>query len=114
MIRHALAKGWPQRHLLILQDRTAADVLYREEWEDLLRKHPGQLRCRIAYSGAGEYVDRTLLTAAMAGYLEPAAAQAFVCGPNAPRDGRPGFRDRWAGELASLGFSHDRILIERG
>lgn len=125
MIRHALARGWPQRHLLLLQDRTEADVLFRREWQDLVEAYPDRLRVRHVLSAArGEYVTPDLIRDEMRGFLDPASTMALVCGPNRPRAGGegPGFRDLWCGNprrgipcaLEPLGFAADRILTETG
>lgn len=121
MIRHALARGWPQRHLLVLQNRTEQDVLFRAEWEELRRRYGDRLRVRHVFSrSAGEYVSEDLVRREMRGYLDPDASWAFVCGPNAPRGDRPGFADCWrgsaalgrAGILRALGFRPECILSE--
>jgi ferredoxin-NADP reductase len=121
MIRHALARGWPQRHLLILQNRGEADVLFRAEWEDLRARYGDRFRVRHVFSrSSGEYVSEELVRREMRGYLDPDAAWAFVCGPNVPRGNRPGFADCWrgsgaaggAGGLRALGFRPECILSE--
>jgi ring-1,2-phenylacetyl-CoA epoxidase subunit PaaE len=121
MIRHALARGWPQRHLLILQNRAEEDVLFRDEWEELGARHADRFRVRHVFSrSAGEYVSEELVRREMRGYLDPDASWAFVCGPNVPRGDRPGFTDCWrgssapvrAGLLSSLGFRPECILSE--
>lgn len=121
MLRSALARGWPQRHVLVLQNRTEADVFYRNEWPDLAKRHADKLRIRHVFSVAsGEHVSVDLVRREMEGFLEGATAMALVCGPNRPRDGKPGFCELWcgnprkkvAGFLAQLGFASDRILTE--
>ena len=123
MIRHALGRGWPQRHLLILQDKTEEDMLFAAEWADLERRSGGRFRLRKVYSVTRrEYVSPELLRREMEGFLDPSTAIALVCGPNVLRDGQAGFVDRWCGdregkrpgELQSVGFSPDRVLTERG
>src|SRR5262245_31438802 len=66
MIRHALAKGWPQVHVLVLQERSEEDVLFRDEWRDLLARHASKLRIRSVFSSKKEYVSREILGEAMA------------------------------------------------
>jgi ferredoxin-NADP reductase len=130
MIRHALGRGWPHRHLLVLQNRTEEDIFYRDEWEELVRRHPEKLRVRHVFSvPAGEHVDVELLHREMEGFLEPSSAQAMVCGPNRAREfvgsrgtriRFPGFCELWCGNprrnaeglLLQLGFTPDRILTE--
>jgi ferredoxin-NADP reductase len=130
MIRHALAKGWPQRHLLILQNRNPEDVFFKEEWKELEARHGDRLRIRHVYSVAGgEHVTPEIGRRAMEGWIDGASSMAFVCGPNRPRevtgpDGAktkgPGFCEAWcgnprrkmAGKLAELGFLPERILTE--
>lgn len=121
MIRHALFKGWPQRHLLVLQERSAGDVLFRGEWDEMREKHAVLFRLSTVFSGdAGEHVSEDRLRREMEGVLDPARAMALVCGPNQPRGDEPGFCERWAGSrkkgvpggLVPLGFAPDRILCE--
>ncbi len=130
MIRSALLGGWPQRHLLVLQNRTEADVFYRAEWPDLIRRFPGRLEVRHVYSvTAGEHVSADLVRREMDGFLDPADAMALVCGPNRPREVQepgghkrrePGFCELWCGHprrnvpgfLGALGFPSERILTE--
>ncbi len=113
MIRHALARDWPQRHLLVLQERQPGDVLFHEEWIPLGAR-PG-FRFRPVYSrSGGERLSADLLRAASEGFLSPDSTLAFVCGPNDPRRGGPGFCDLASACLESLGIRPDRILRERG
>lgn len=122
MIRHALLRGWPQRQILVLQNRTEGDILFREEWKDLRGRYPSQFRVRHLFSvPAGEYATADVVRAEMQGFLDGARALAFVCGPNNTRGGQPGFCDLWAGPkgdgtglLATLGIPPGRVLIERG
>ena len=130
MLRSALFRGWPQRHLLVLQNRTEADVFYRGEWPDLLKRFPDRLKVRHVRSvSAGEHVTVELVGKEMDGFLDGKDAVALVCGPNRPRevvspDGQkrrePGFCELWcgnprrkvAGFLDRMGFTPDRILTE--
>lgn len=125
MIRHALANGWPQRHLLVLQNRTQDDVFFRTEWPDLLARHPDRLRLRHVFSVTDrEHVSVDIVRAAMDGWIDGKDALALVCGPNRPRVVAgakvPGFCEQWCGNprrrvpglLDQLGFSPDRILTE--
>jgi len=113
MIRHALARGWPQRHLLVLQERRPEDVLFGEEWAELGSRPGFRMRAVFSRSG-GEYVSAGLLRDEASGFLSPGSTLAFVCGPNDPRDGRPGFCDHAESCLSSLGIPPERILRERG
>ena len=125
MIRDALRRGWPQKHLLVLQNRSEADVFYRAEWPALASSHPGLLKVRHVFSvSAGEHVSADLVRREMEGFLDPASSMALVCGPNRPREGaggrEPGFCELWCGNprrkvdgfLARLGFTPDRVLTE--
>lgn len=130
MIRHALGRGWPHRHLLILQNRTESDIFYHDEWEELVRRHPDRLKVRHVFSvPQGQHVDVELLHREMEGFLEGSSAQAMVCGPNRAREfvgsrgtriRFPGFCELWCGNprrnaeglLLQVGFTPDRILTE--
>ncbi len=122
MIRHALGKGWPQRHLLLLQNKTAADVFYKREWEQLLAEHPDKLRIRHCYSvDAKEHVDLPIARAAMEGWIDGASALGYVCGPTKPRGNEPGFVESWGGSakkgirgnFEALGIAPGRIITEQ-
>jgi 3-ketosteroid 9alpha-monooxygenase subunit B len=130
MIRASLGRGASERHLLVLQNRTEADIFYRDEWPALAARFPEWFRVRhVLFATAHEHVSVDLLRKEMAGFLEGAVATALVCGPNRPRevlgaDGskrrEPGFCELWggnprrkvAGRLGELGFTPDRILME--
>jgi len=109
MIRHALGRGWAQRQLLILQERTAADVIFAREWEAL--GADGRFRFAPVYSGEGRRVSTELIREALAGCADPARSIAFVCGPNEPRDGRPGWADQAKRALEEAGFAPARIRV---
>lgn len=113
MIRHALAQGWPQRHLLLVQDRSEADALFRREFDEL-RRRDERLRVRHIYSRTvQELITAELIRGEASGFLDLAGAWAFICGPNHPRPQGPGFVDRLRGLLgATLGFSPERIRTE--
>jgi len=130
MIRHAIAKGWPQKHLLVLQNRAPEDVFFKEEWKELEARHGDRFRLRHVYSvAAREHVTPAIIRSAMDGWIDGATSMSFTCGPNRPRevvtpDGQkkkePGFCESWCGnprrkvtgKLAELGFTPDRILNE--
>ena len=113
MIRHALAKKWPQRQLLLVQDRSESDAIFRREFEDLA-KHHESFRFRHVHSRSDqEVLTVERIRAESAGFLDLAASWAFICGPNHPRPQGPGFVDRLRGALtATLGFTPDRIRTE--
>ena len=114
LIRHALGKGWPLKHLLILQDRTPETRLFRAEWEELEASDPDRFRLRGVHSRTGdaEYVSAGLIEEAARGYVDPAAALGLVCGPNAPRGGSPGFCDLAKASLREAGVPAERIRGE--
>ncbi len=130
MIRHALAKNWPHRHLLVLQNRTPEDVFYRQEWPELLARHSDRFRMRHVFSvSEKEHVSVDLVRSLLDGWLDGNSAMALVCGPNRPRpvalpDGtkkkEPGFCELWVGNprrrtpglLDRIGFAPERILTE--
>ena len=114
LIRHALGKGWPLKHLLIAQDRTPEDALYRREWEALEASDGSRFRRRAAFSRtSGDYVSAALIADAARGFLEPGACLALICGPNEPRNGAPGFCDLAKRALVDAGVPADRVLGER-
>ena len=114
LIRHALGKGWPLKHLLVLQDRTLQDVLFRREWEALEAEEGGRFRRRTVLSRTSrEYISAGLIAEAARGFLEPAACLGLTCGPNEPRGGGPGFCDLARGALVDAGVPADRVLGER-
>jgi ferredoxin-NADP reductase len=114
MIRHALARKWPQRHLLLVQDRSDADALFRKEFQDLARHHPDQFRYRHVHSRTHrEVLTAELIRAEADGFLDLAASWAFLCGPNHARPEGPGFIDRLRGALtATFSFTPERIRTE--
>jgi ferredoxin-NADP reductase len=114
MIRHALAREWPQRHLLLVQDRSESDRLFAREFTELARKHAPVFKTRPVYSRSDrETLSVERIRSEAAGYLDLTSAWAFICGPNHPRPGGPGFVDRLRGALVStLGFAPERIRTE--
>jgi len=114
MIRHALARKWPQRHLLMVQDRSDSDALFRKEFHELAKRHPDEFRFIPVHSRT----DREVLTAERirseaAGFLDLGSSWAYLCGPNHARPQGPGFIDRLRGALtATLGFTPERIRTE--
>jgi ferredoxin-NADP reductase len=83
VIRHALGRGWPQRHLLILQNRAEEDVFYRDAWPALRARRPDRFRLQLLFSRTrGERATAELVRSEMEGFLDPAASLAFVCGAN--------------------------------
>lgn len=113
MVRHALGRDWPQRQLLLVQDRTAQDLLYAREWEDLQAGHASRLRVVLLFSRErGERINADVLRQAAGGFLDLEAAWGFACGPNQARPDGPGFVDRCRELLRSLGFPPERIRTE--
>jgi len=113
MIRHALLRKWPQRHVLVVQDRTEEDLLFRQEWKELAAGHPDLFRVRTVLSSTSGHVTPDLVREAMAGFIDAPSSMVFLCGPNQPRDGAPGFLDAWKTHLrASLGFDPSRVITE--
>jgi ferredoxin-NADP reductase len=112
MIRHALQQGWPQRQLLVLQDRSPSDVLFASEWTALEERHGGRFRFRPFFSQSqGETLSAPRIQEAMRGFLESASSIAYLCGPKSPRGPEAGFVDRVRSILSgSLGFPEDRIV----
>jgi ferredoxin-NADP reductase len=110
LIRDALGRGWPLKHLLILQDRRPEDRLYRREWEALEATRKDAFRLRAAHSANGEYVSAALIAEAAKGFVELPACLGLVCGPNEPRGGRPGFIDLAKASLVEAGVPADRVF----
>jgi ferredoxin-NADP reductase len=112
MIRHAIMQGWPQRHVLVLQDRAPSDVLFGTEWTELEGRHGDRFRFRSFFSRAqGETLSAPRIQEAMRGFLEGATSIAYICGPKSPRGPEPGFVDRVRSLLSGpLGFPDDRIV----
>jgi ferredoxin-NADP reductase len=114
MIRHALARNWPQRQLLIVQDRHEADAIFRKELSDLAARHPDSLHIVRVYSRPqGHRITGEVIRHAAAGYLDLGSIWAFLCGPNSPRGEVPGFVEGLRRTLGlELGFSQERIRTE--
>ena len=114
MIRHAVARNWPQRHLLLVQDRDEHDAIFRKELADLAARHPEILRVHRLYSRSHKQLTGAeQIRREAAGYLDLTSTCAFICGPNSPRGEAPGFVERLRQTLGlELGFSQDRIRTE--
>lgn len=113
MIRHALLRKWPQRHVLVIQDRTEEDLLFRQELQDLQKAHPDLLRVRTELSSKGGYVTPDSIRAAMEGFIDAPSSMVFLCGPNQSKESRRGFVDAWKVDLLeSLGFDPARLITE--
>jgi len=114
MIRHALARKWPQRHLLLVQDRSESDALFRREFEDLAKHHPDALRVRHLHTRSKQQeLNADRIRGEASEFIDLGETWAFVCGPNHPRPDGPGFVDRVRGMLtATLGFTPERIRTE--
>lgn len=95
MIRHALTRKWPQRHLLLVQDREEPDALFRKEFADLSARHKDAFRVRHFFSRSKtDRISPDTIREAASGFLDFGATWAFICGPNTPRPDGPGFVDR--------------------
>jgi ferredoxin-NADP reductase len=114
MIRHALARQWPQRHLLLVQDRHESDAIFRKELADLAARHPESLHIVRIYSRPhSQRITAETIRHAAAGYLDLGSVWAFLCGPNNSRGGVPGFVEHLRQVLGlELGFSQERIRTE--
>jgi len=114
MIRHALARKWPQRHLLLVQDREEPDALFLKEFADLVSRHKDVFRFRHYYSRTTtNRISAQSIRDAASGYLDFGATWAFICGPNSVRQDGPGFVDRIRQLLGSeFGIPADRIRTE--
>jgi ferredoxin-NADP reductase len=111
MIRYARGRGWGQAHVLVLQERGPDDVLFGEDWASL----GGAFHFRPVFSRRdGSYLTAALLEDSLREVASPASSMAFVCGPNDPRGGRPGFCDHAAACLRSIGVAPGRIVREGG
>jgi ferredoxin-NADP reductase len=114
MIRHALSRNWPQRHLLLAQDREEGEALFRRELADAAAHHSDRFRLRRLFTRTGrERIDPERIRSEAAGWIDLSSAWAFVCGPNQSRPDGPGFVDRIRLALGvELGFPADRIRTE--
>ena len=114
MIRHALSRKWPQRHLLLVQDREEGDALFRKEFADLGSQHRDRFRVRHLFTQTKkERLSADLIRKEAEGWIELPAAWVFLCGPNQARPDGPGFVDRLRLALGvELGFATDRIRTE--
>jgi ferredoxin-NADP reductase len=114
MIRHALTRNWPQRHLLLVQDREEGDALFRKELADLAAQHPERFRLRRLFTRPGrERIDPERIRNEASEWIDLSSAWAFICGPNQARPDGPGFVDRLRLALGvGLGFPADRIRTE--
>jgi ferredoxin-NADP reductase len=94
---------------LLYANRSAADVIFREELDRLAAQHPG-LTVRHVLEQAGGLpcavgrVSREELAAALG--PKPGEARVYLCGPE-------GMMQSAQGELLSLGLAPEHLLIER-
>lgn len=128
ILKHCLASGMPQRHLLIVQNKTAADIIYAAELEGIAALNPGKVRLVNVLSRDPEakgvvhgHIDASLILRELGSLAPPDRVLAFVCGPNRPRPGHPkGFVDAFAGNrrrgelgiLNECGIPPHRIVTE--
>lgn len=130
IIKYALSRGLPQKHVLFYQNRTPEDIIFRREWEQLQVRYAGHLKVvhvlsrpqdgKEKWLGRTGYITEELIRAELEGQFDLAGAMAFVCGPNRPRDGGPGFLEKYAGNrrnnqlglLGRLGLPFERIRTE--
>ena len=80
IIRHSLHEHSGLRHLLFLQNRTEEDIIYRDEWRSMEKKHPELLKVVHALSHQGKHLDLALLGRGMEEFLRAGECLAFVCG----------------------------------
>ncbi|MBV8878675.1 MAG: hypothetical protein JO332_01805 [Planctomycetaceae bacterium] len=114
MIRHALSRKWPQRHLLLVQDREEGDALFLKEFTELAAHHKDTFRFRHFYTrSTKDRISPERIQKEAEGFIGLADAWVFVCGPNQTRPDGPGFVDRLKMALGvELGFAPDRIRTE--
>jgi len=114
MIRHALTRKWPQKHLLLAQDRDEPDSLFRKDFADLVTHHKDQFRVRHLFTRSSkDRITPHLVQKEAEGFIALADAWVFLCGPNQSRPDGPGFVDRLKMALGvELGFAPDRIRTE--
>jgi len=114
MIRHALSRKWPQKHLLLVQDRDEPEALFHKEFVDLAAHHKDQLRVRHLFTRSSkDRITPELVKKEAEGFIALADAWVFICGPNQTRPDGPGFVDRLRISLGvDLGFASDRIRTE--
>ncbi|HEY7197721.1 MAG TPA: ferredoxin reductase [Gaiellaceae bacterium] len=108
MLRHRAAAGSDAPVRLVLSARSADDLIYRGELEELAARGDGlelvRTLTRRAPPGWDELTGR-LMRETFAPLLEPGTL-AFVCGPT-------GFVEAVAEALVSLGLAPERVKTER-
>ena len=129
ILQEAIRSTPALKHILFLQSRSLADVIYKREWNSLrdrVKVVHVLSRAEPHWKGHRGYVTPHLLREELSGWLDLDHALAFVCGPNHPRvvEGvrHPGFVERFAGRrkdlhpgiLTELGLPFDRIITEGG
>lgn len=128
ILKHCLAAGMPQKHLFLVQNKTAGDIIYSAELDGIAMLNPGKVRVVNVLSrdpGAKGvvhgYIDAALIRRELASFAPPDRVLAFVCGPNKPRPGHAkGFVDSFAGNrrrgepgiLNECGIPPERIVTE--
>lgn len=126
IVRHSIAARPGFRHLVFLQNRTEADIFYRDGWTRLERRHPDLLKVvhvlsqpEPDWTGRRGHLDLGVAGREMEGFVTTGECYAFVVGPNRPGR-RPGFMDSFAGVrrknlkgiLGELGIPFERIFTE--
>ena len=89
ILKDALHRGLPQRHLFVDANRTHAAILFREQLETLAAAHPDTLRVlhlltreETAAARGPQYRHGRLIPELLRELVpDPARTEAFVCGP---------------------------------
>jgi len=114
-IAHALLGGEPRSRLVLLYgNRTRADVMFKDELEDLKDRHLERFALvHLLSREACELpvlhgrIDRAHLEALLPRLSPPATIDlAYICGP-------PGLPEECAATLAAMGVPAERVLVER-
>ena len=131
ILKHALEFHPKVRHTFIYSNRTWNEVIFRNQLEELSRRHPKQLRVIHALtretdvSGFGEHIHsgRVNLDLLKKVLPDPSECHFFVCGPAVSTWDRAAAREKGVEprarflesvltDLASLGVVRDRISRE--
>ena len=131
IIKHALREHPRLRHTLLCGNKRRSDVIYRDELDELARRHPDRLILVDALSREGDvgafgprYVAGRVTEELIRRHVpEPDAAEFYVCGPGvtkwdraaAAREGRepqPRFLESTLAALEAMGVAKDSIHHE--